>query len=106
MVQRFGESGPHYAAFSCLFVVTRFLQCDSVAHVRAHSWVVTAKCLAEMTMAGNIISLGADTAVLQRRRDATSKQCRRPATMVGLKQLIAVARTLGESHQFVCSVAR
>ena len=106
MVQRFGESDRRRAAFLDLFAVTTFLQRDGAAQVSAHSWIVATEGVAKMTMAGHVIALDTDTAVVQNRRDIASEQCRRPATMVGLKQLIPIARTLRERHQFVCPVAR
>jgi hypothetical protein len=96
MVQRFGESDRRRAAFLGLFAVTRFLQREGAAQVRTHSWIVAAEGLAKMSMAGHVIGLDTDTAVVQSRRDIASEHRRRPATMVSLKQLITVARTLRE----------
>jgi hypothetical protein len=106
MVQRFGKSGRRRTAFLGLFAITRFLQCYGVAHVRTHAWIVAAESWAEMPMAAHVIGFDTDPAVVQNRRDIASEKCRRPATMVSLKQLIAVARMLREGHKFVGPVAR
>ena len=106
MVQRFSESDRRRAAFLGLFAVTRFLQRDGAGQVSAHSWIVAAERGAKMTMAGHVIALDTDTAVVQSRRDIASEHRSRPATMVSLKQLIVVTRTLRERQQFICPVAR
>ena len=72
MVQRFGESDPRRAAFG----LVRGRQIAAArwrGKVRTHSWIVAAEGLAKMTMAGHVVGLDTDAAVVQSRRDIASE---------------------------------
>src|SRR5438445_13645456 len=68
--------------------------------MRASPRIVAAEDVAEMTVAGDVVSLDADPAILQCRCDVAAEKSRGPATMIGFEQQVAVAGALRKSDEF------
>jgi hypothetical protein len=79
MVERFGKGKPLHEAILGPFPVAGELQRVGAHCVRANARIVAAESVAEVTVAGHVIGLHTDPAIVQSRRDIASEKSRRPA---------------------------
>ena len=72
----------------------------------AHAGIVTAKSMAEVSVALHVVEFDAMPAVVQRWRDLAAEKRRRPPAVMRFQQQLVIAGVLRQGHQFAGPVAR